>query len=189
MGRGSRIWALGEILKAHTGILESDPPATAQAKLDAVLPEGSEREWFRQRLLPLLGIEATSTARTRGAVHRVAPVLRTHRRAGSDRVGVRGPALGRPGHAGVPGASGRPRRGVPLLIVGTARPELFDHHPDYAKGCGTSRRSTWSPLTETETTRLVCGLLETSVIPAELQTPILERAGGNPCTPRSSSGS
>ncbi|MEO8477530.1 MAG: adenylate/guanylate cyclase domain-containing protein, partial [Actinomycetota bacterium] len=61
-GEGITFWALGEILKAHTGILESDPAEVANAKLEVVLPEGSEREWFRQRLLPLLGIEANSPA-------------------------------------------------------------------------------------------------------------------------------
>ena len=61
-GEGITFWALGEILKAHTGILESDPPEVARAKLERVLPDESEREWFRQRLLPLLGIEATSSA-------------------------------------------------------------------------------------------------------------------------------
>ena len=49
-------------MKAHAGILESDAPAVAVAKLDVVLPEGEERAWFRQRLLPLLGIEASSQA-------------------------------------------------------------------------------------------------------------------------------
>ena len=39
-GEGITFWALGEILKAHTGILESDPPAVAQEKLAAVLPRG-----------------------------------------------------------------------------------------------------------------------------------------------------
>ena len=39
-GEGITFWALGEILKAHTGILESDPPTVAQEKLDAVLPGG-----------------------------------------------------------------------------------------------------------------------------------------------------
>ena len=61
-GEGITFWALGEIVKAHAGILESDDGATANARLDAVLPHDAEREWFRQRLLPLLGIEATSTA-------------------------------------------------------------------------------------------------------------------------------
>ena len=41
-------------------------------------------------------------------------------------------------------------------------------------------RSTSSPLSEEETARLVSALLETTVIPAELQQPILDRAGGNP---------
>ena len=54
-GEGITFWALGEIVKAHAGILESDPPTVVAAKLDAVLPEGEERAWFRQRLLPLLG--------------------------------------------------------------------------------------------------------------------------------------
>ena len=61
-GEGITFWALGEILKAHAGILESDASDVAQRKLDVVLPEGDERPWFRQRLLPLLGIEATSSA-------------------------------------------------------------------------------------------------------------------------------
>ena len=61
-GEGITFWALGEIVKAHAGILESDAPDVATTKLDAVLPEGEERPWFRQRLLPLLGIEATSSA-------------------------------------------------------------------------------------------------------------------------------
>ena len=73
-GEGITFWALGEILKAHTGILESDPPRVAEEKLDAVLPEGEERAWFRQRLLPLLGIEATSTRGAGGAVHGLAAV-------------------------------------------------------------------------------------------------------------------
>ena len=61
-GEGITFWALGEIVKAHAGILESDGPQVAQTKLDAVLPEGSEHAWFRQRLLPLLGMAATSPA-------------------------------------------------------------------------------------------------------------------------------
>ena len=61
-GEGITFWALGEILKAHAGILESDAPDVATTKLERVLPEGEERPWFHQRLLPLLGIEATSMA-------------------------------------------------------------------------------------------------------------------------------
>ena len=72
-----------------------------------------------------------------------------------------------------------PRR-VPLLIVGTARPELFERHPDYANGLRNATTINLAPLSEEETARLVSALLETTVIPAELQQPILDRAGGNP---------
>jgi predicted ATPase len=61
-GQGITFWALGEILKAHAGILESDAADLVTAKLESVLPEGSERPWFRERLLPLLGIEAGTAA-------------------------------------------------------------------------------------------------------------------------------
>ena len=44
------------------GILEGDAAGVAADKLDAVLPDTDELPWLRQRLLPLLGIEATSQA-------------------------------------------------------------------------------------------------------------------------------
>jgi class 3 adenylate cyclase len=59
-GDGITFWALGEIVKAQAGILESDPSAEAAAKLEAavagMLPDPSERGWLRARLAPLLGI-------------------------------------------------------------------------------------------------------------------------------------
>ena len=180
-GEGITFWALGEILKAHTGILESDPPAVAQEKLDAVLPEGEEREWFRQRLLPLLGIEATSTAEREELFTAWRRFLEGIAEAASDGAGVRGPALGRRGDARVPRAPRRPRRRRP--------PAARRHGPAGAvrapprlrgRDCGTSTRSTWRRSPQEETARLVSALLEATVIPAELQQPILERAGGNP---------
>jgi predicted ATPase len=70
--------------------------------------------------------------------------------------------------------------GVPLLIVGTARPELFERHPDYGRGLRNNTPITLDPLSSEETARLISALLETSVIPAELQQPILDRSGRNP---------
>ena len=132
-GEGITFWALGEILKAHTGILESDPPAVAQEKLDAVLPEGEEREWFRQRLLPLLGIEATSQRGAGGAVHGLAQVPggRSRRRGPTvlvfeDLHWADEAMLAFLEHLA------DLAEGVPLLLVGTARPELYERHPNFA---------------------------------------------------------
>ncbi len=70
--------------------------------------------------------------------------------------------------------------GVPLLLVGTARPELYERHPDYAAGLRNATPINLAPLSQEETARLVSALLDATVLPVELQQPILDRAGGNP---------
>jgi class 3 adenylate cyclase/tetratricopeptide (TPR) repeat protein len=179
-GEGITFWALGEILKAHAGILESDPPDLAETKLDAVLPEGSERAWFRQRLLPLLGIEATSSAEREE--------LFTAWRRFLEQIADERPTVlvfedlhwaDDAMLAFLEHLADR-AEGVPLLVVGTARPELFERRPDYGAGLRNATPINLSPLSEEETARLVSALLRTTVIPAELQQPILDRAGGNP---------
>ena len=70
--------------------------------------------------------------------------------------------------------------GVPLLIVGTARPELYERYPHYADGMRNVNTVNLAPLSQEETARLVSALLDATVLPAELQQPILDRAGGNP---------
>jgi molybdate transport system permease protein len=43
-------------VKAQAGILETDAPDVAASKLNGVVPEGKDREWLYQRLLPLVGL-------------------------------------------------------------------------------------------------------------------------------------
>ena len=42
--------ALTDIVKGHAGILDTDQSAAVEGKLEAVLPSGPDKEWFRQRL-------------------------------------------------------------------------------------------------------------------------------------------
>ena len=70
--------------------------------------------------------------------------------------------------------------GVGLLVVATARPDLFDRQPGWGAGVAGATTMTLPPLTEAETARLVADLLGQSVLPAEVQALLLERAGGNP---------
>ena len=179
-GEGITFWALGEIVKAHAGILESDSPDAAYTKLDAVLPEGAEREWFRQRLLPLLGIEASSPAEReelftawRRFLEQIAEdrptVLVFEDLHWADDAML----------AFLEHVADR-AEGVPLLVVGTARPELFERHPDYGAGLRNATPINLSPLSSEETARLISALLQTTVISAELQQPILDQSGGNP---------
>ena len=70
--------------------------------------------------------------------------------------------------------------GIPLLVLCTARPELFEQHPMWAAGLRNATTINLAPLTDEETARLFSALLERAVLPAETQRALLERAGGNP---------
>ena len=62
-GEGVTFWALGEIVKAQAGILESDDARTARTKLSACLAalveEPGEAEWIGSQLSRLVGLADT----------------------------------------------------------------------------------------------------------------------------------
>jgi class 3 adenylate cyclase/tetratricopeptide (TPR) repeat protein len=179
-GEGITFWALGEIVKAEAGILESDAPEAVVAKLDAIVPEGPDREWLRQRLLPLLGLEATSTAEREE--------LFTAWRRFLEAMADQGPSVfvfedlhwADDAMLAFLEHLADWSEGVPMLIVGTARPELFERHPTWASSARNATRLNLAPLSEDETAQLISLLLEQAVLPAEVQALILDRAGGNP---------
>ena len=71
--------------------------------------------------------------------------------------------------------------GVPLLVVGTARPELYERHPDFAARAAQRQPRSTSPRSPTRRRRGSSRRCwSATVLPAEMQQPILERAGGNP---------
>src|SRR5207237_3751620 len=58
-GEGVTFWALGEMVKAQAGILESDAPDDVERKLrESVMQsvEESERRWIEAKLRPLVGL-------------------------------------------------------------------------------------------------------------------------------------
>jgi class 3 adenylate cyclase len=166
-GEGVTFWALGEIVKAHAGILESDPPEVAEAKLDAVIPGGVEHAWFSQRLRPLLGMEATSQAEREE--------LFTAWRRFLEHIAEQNPTVivfedlhwaDDAMLAFLEHLADR-AEGVPLLVIGTARPELFERHPDYAAGLRNATPINLAPLSNEETRRLVSALLDSTILPRE----------------------
>jgi class 3 adenylate cyclase/tetratricopeptide (TPR) repeat protein len=179
-GEGITFWALGEIVKAHAGIFESDPPDVAAAKLDAVLPESDDLPWLRARLQPLLGIEASESA-----THEE---LFTAWRRFLESVAERAPLVlvvedvhwADPALLAFLEHLADWARGVPLLVVCTARPELYETHAAWGTGLRNHTAINLSPLSDTDTATLVSALLERAVLPAETQQLLLERAGGNP---------
>jgi class 3 adenylate cyclase len=180
-GEGITFWALGEIVKAEAGILESDSAEVAAAKLDAaVSPEESERQWLLQRLGPLVGVEAVSPAERQElftAWRRYLEGLAAARQTVlvfEDLHWADEALLAFLEHLA------DWAEGVPLLLLCTARPELYERHPGWAAGIRNATTINLPPLSDGETAELVSHLITTSVLSAELEQAVLERAGGNP---------
>jgi class 3 adenylate cyclase/tetratricopeptide (TPR) repeat protein len=186
-GEGVALWALGEIVKAQAGILETDPAELAQAKLDGavadLVAEDREAAWVTGHLGPLVGLAAAGEA----AGDRRAEAFAAWRRF-CEALAERGAAvvvvedlhwadevlLDFLDHLTDWAAD------VPLLVVCTARPELLSRRPGWAGGKLNAATIALSPLSEPDTARLVAALLGQALLPAELQIILLARAGGNP---------
>ncbi len=179
-GEGITFWALGEIVKAEAGILESDPPEVAAAKIDAVIPEdAAEGPWLRARLRPLAGLAAPEASREENfAAWRAFVELLAEDRPSvlvvEDLHWADAALLEFLEHLA------DHLEGVPLLLVGTARPELSDRAPGWASSARNLARVNLAPLASAETAQLISNLLGSAVLPAEVQQAILDRAGGNP---------
>ena len=70
--------------------------------------------------------------------------------------------------------------GVPLLVLCTARPELFERRPGWGGGKLNALTLALSPLSNDDTSTLLSLVLARTVLAAEIQQALLERAGGNP---------
>jgi class 3 adenylate cyclase/tetratricopeptide (TPR) repeat protein len=178
-GEGITFWALGELLKSHAGVFESDSPDTAAAKLDEALPEVEEREWLRARLLPLLGIDSGQSESREESFSAWRRFVESIALDGPAVVVVEDLHWADPPLLDFLSYFAEWAEGVPLLLVCTARPELFEKHVSWSTGTRNAHTINLSPLSERETSELVQGLLEESVSEQVRQT-ILERAGGNP---------
>jgi class 3 adenylate cyclase/tetratricopeptide (TPR) repeat protein len=179
-GEGIAFWALGEIVKAECGILESDSPEEARAKLERAVPEDAQdRAWLLARLSPLVGAggEAASQEESFTAWRRFLEGL-----AGS------GPCVlvfedlhwADPALLAFLEHLADWAEGVPLLVLCSARPELYEQHPGWVGGLRNATTINLAPLSDQETAQLVSALLGRAVLSIETQQALLERAGGNP---------
>ncbi|MGZ4200376.1 MAG: ATP-binding protein, partial [Thermoleophilia bacterium] len=186
-GSGVALWALGEMVKAQAGILESDPGSVASEKLDSavagVIVEDRDRAWVGRHLRPLVGLESVPATGPDGQIEAFAAWRRFFEAMAED-----GPTVlvfedlhwaddalldfidllaDRAG-------------AVPLLIVCTARPDLLERRPAWGGGKINAQAINLPPLSADDTARLVAELLGQALLPAETQSALLERAEGNP---------
>ncbi|MFL5913295.1 MAG: ATP-binding protein, partial [Gaiellaceae bacterium] len=184
-GEGVSFWAFAEMVKAQAGIQENDDAAAAEAKLrasvDAVV-DPDDRAWVAQHLLPLVGIEQFDEAGDR----------RDERFAAWRRY-LEGLAEQRPlilvfedlhwaddGILDFVDHLADWAGSVPLLVLGTARPELLDRRPGWGGGKLNATTLALTPLADEEAAKIIGAVLEQALLPAETQQALLERAGGNP---------
>ncbi len=180
-GDGVGLWALGEIVKQHAGILETDDQVAVSAKIDTVLtePDPSLRAWMKDRVGALVGLQTGS------APPQQAEAFTAWRRF------IESIARSRPtvlviedlhwaddtlvaflGHLADHVA------GLPLLLVATARPELEERHPEWLSRTRRSSVLSLAALPEQAMTELVAELIPRTS-PA-MKGAILERAAGSP---------
>jgi predicted ATPase len=170
-GHAITYWALGEILKEQLGILESDPPESVWGKLRP-----------REILGLALGLE------TQKELHPLAARDKLHEAwLGflQDLVAERPVVVliedlhwAEEPLLDLLERTGREVQG-PLLIVGTARPELLDGRPTWGGGRRNASLLWLQPLSEAEAGRLFDDALA-EALPPELRNLVVERAEGNP---------
>lgn len=186
-GEAVPLWALSEIVKAQVGILEGDSADAVHDKLhdevSRLIPDAREAAWVESQLRPLAGVsgeeerradrrEEAFTAWRRFfegmAEHRPLVLIFEDLHWADDEL------LDFVDHL-VEWASG-----VPILIVGTARPELLQRRAAWGGGKLNATTLSLAPLTEEDTSRLLGSLLDRPLLAAEAQAHLLARAGGNP---------
>ena len=167
-------------MKAHAGILESDGPAQAAEKLSQVLTGVDDAEWLETRLAPLVGLAGG------GETDREESFRAWQRFIES--IAGRGPLvlLFEDLHWADDALLEFVERlvdwssGLPILVLCTGRPELYESHPAWGGG---KRNST--------TARVVAPVAgghcasrirapRAAVLPAETQAALLDKAGGQP---------
>jgi class 3 adenylate cyclase len=185
-GDGVSFWAIAEIVKAQAGILESDDERTVTDKLaravtSAVAP--GDVEWVTSALSPLVGVETAAPAGSERRDETFSAWRRFLESVAEERplmVVMEDLHWADAGLLDFIEYLADWARGVPLMILCTARPELYERRPGWGGGKLNALTLGLSPLADDDAARLIAGVLDQAVLPAETQTALLERAGGNP---------
>jgi class 3 adenylate cyclase/tetratricopeptide (TPR) repeat protein len=184
-GDGIALWALGEIIKAQAGVLDSDSSAVTDNKLTqavaALVPDRAEAAWVKGHLNGLVGVGGARTSDNRteafAAWRRFVEALATT-----------GPTvlviedlhwadeqlldfIDHLIHWSKP---------VPLLVVATTRPDLLNRRPSLAAPNGRCLVMPLSALSEVDTERLLDESLGRVSLSPGLRSAVVDRSAGNP---------
>jgi class 3 adenylate cyclase/tetratricopeptide (TPR) repeat protein len=181
-GEGVTYWALAEMVRMRARIAEEEDPASATAKLTAVVEEHvadpEERRWIEPRLAHLLGLEERS-ARDREE-------LFSAWRMFFERLAQTAPTVLVFEDLHWADASLLHfieyllewSRSHPVFVITLARPELADRRADWGAGKRNFTSLFLEPLTRNDMDQLLQGLVPG--LPDDLRTRIEDRAEGVP---------
>ncbi|CCH20304.1 adenylate/guanylate cyclase domain-containing protein [Micromonospora lupini] len=174
--------ALADIVKTEAGILDTDPAASAAQRLAGAVAEligPGERDRVVDALRPLVGLPGTPlpAEEAESAWRRFLLALAARRPTvlvfedlhWADDAMLRFVEL-----------LGAAAREAPLLLLCTARPELVDRDPSWAGTITGSVTITLPPLRDTGIAALYAHLFGQAAFSADMLTPLIEVAGGNP---------
>jgi class 3 adenylate cyclase len=186
-GDRGTFWALGEIVKAELGVLESEETEVVSTMLERsvarVVTDGDEAMWIEGHLRTLVGLEGGPTlfgdrrAEAFAAWRRFLESLATNRPTVlvlEDLHWADDAAIDFVEHLVGWGA------GVPLLVLCTARPELLERRPQWGTESRTTRVLALEPLSESETRAFFDALLRHERLPEQTSAALLAAAEGNP---------
>ena len=185
-GDGITFWALAEIVKAQAGILEADDDEATAEKLRraaADIVDASDADWVAARLRPLAGLEDESELGGGRGTEAFAAWRRFFEELAAERPLIlvfEDLQWADEGLLDFVDELVDWVTDVPMLVVCTARPELLSRRPNWSGGKLNASTIALEPLSDVETARLLGALLDRSVLAADVQQTLLERAGGNP---------
>lgn len=188
-GEGVSYWALGQVVKAQAQILESDSAALARHKLETSVEtllraeSGEVISQVKQRLAALVGLPGSSSKDADDLDASHAAWRRYLMALAEDAPTVlvlEDLHWADDGFLDFLRSLVQAASSLPLLVLVTARPELFERRPTWVSGLADAMTLTLTPLSESEMTTVLGRLLGGTVLPAALQRRLLDLVNGNP---------
>jgi class 3 adenylate cyclase len=181
-GQRAAFSALGDMVRAQAGILDTDGVAAAGAKLRAALERlGGETDWLERHLRPLVGLPANRAGERPGeafaawrrffeALARERPLVLV----------IEDLHWADDGLLDWLDGFVERSRDLPAYVLCTARPELLQRRPEWGGGKRNATTLTLPPLSREDSARLVRTLLDGREVSDEALAAAVARAGGNP---------
>ena len=177
-GEGITFWPLLEILKQAAGITDSDPPAEAAARLDALATDLGIASAEAERVGALIGLAPAA-----GSIEEGYRAVRLFLEAISRRrplvVVVEDIHWAEPALLNLLAHVAELAREAPMLLLCPARPELLEIRPSWGSDLPSSSTVALQPLSEVQSRQLVPAALGVAGM-EEVAGRIADAAGGNP---------